>query len=271
MPKPRENLKCNLCSKSVGDDQQGLLCDKCNTWKHRECISMPQRVYVQLSKTNDPWYCDDCKGKKQDKGTAKDVSLADIMDKLNDMEKKYDKVFQRLKEQEEINVKLETELKEIKQVLNKRDQKELMKNVVIQGVPVQPNENLKVIVKKIADHLGTQIDGSITAFRLGEGNQNCPPIKVVFEEQKDKNMLITSKKKLTLTSKDVGFMDNNKIYINHDLTKVNLKLMSAARIFKKDNNYKYLWLSTGNIFLRKDDKSKVIVLENEEQLREGQV
>jgi hypothetical protein len=40
-------------------------------------------------------------------------------------------------------------------------------------------------------------------------------------------------------------------------------LFKEARDYKKLNNYKYAWTSEGRIFIRKDDTSKVIPVDND--------
>ena len=65
---------------------------------------------------------------------------------------------------------------------------------------------------------------------------------------------------------DLGYTKENKIFLNHELTKTNFDLFMAARSFKKDHNYKFLWMGNGNILLRKDEHSKVILVEKKSQL-----
>jgi hypothetical protein len=47
--------------------------------------------------------------------------------------------------------------------------------------------------------------------------------------------------------------ENNSIYINESLTPTNRKLHAEVRKFKQENNYKYVWVKGGNIYLRKAD------------------
>lgn len=65
----------------------------------------------------------------------------------------------------------------------------------------------------------------------------------------------------------IRYNSNNKVFLNHDLTKSNLELYKAARIFKNENSYKFIWVTNGNIMLRKDENSKVVIIESIEQLK----
>ncbi|KAL3290575.1 hypothetical protein HHI36_024095, partial [Cryptolaemus montrouzieri] len=54
----------------------------------------------------------------------------------------------KLNEQVKINEYLKDEILEFKDQINKTEQKELVNNIVIYGIPSEKKENLKVKVKK---------------------------------------------------------------------------------------------------------------------------
>ncbi len=159
---------------------------------------------------------------------------------------------------------MQAELISIKKQLNKKEQHELVNNVIIQGIPFKEGENMQNLIEKIGEKLDVPVgNNGLTAYRLGrDPSKNCP-IKVCFERAGVNEQMFKSKKRYELNTKDLGYMENNRIYLNHDLTKRNVKLFTMARAFKKDHDYKYLWMSDGTIFLRKDDRSKVIVVDSE--------
>lgn len=74
---------------------------------------------------------------------------------------------------------------------------------------------------------------------------------MIFDDKLTKIKLLKSKKNLRYTK-------NNKVFLNLELTKTNLDIYMDARAFKKDKNYKFLWIGDGNIFLRKDKNSIII-------------
>lgn len=270
---PKSIVICDICNKTVHDDHQALLCDKCNIWKHRECLSMSQRAYTKLSKSTDIWWCNTCDNTRDAPNNSqaasqakKNYTLADVMAKLEEMDEKYKSLFSKYNEQVRVNEKLQEELSQIKQQLNRNAQKDLKNNLLVQGVPYKDHENIPAIINKIGTYLDVPIDSKFTAFRLGKDNDKNNAIKVIFEDESTKIKLLKSKKKFEIKSTDLGFTRDNKIFLNHELTRTNLDIYMAARAFKKDRNYKFLWIGDGNIFLRKDEHSKVLLIKEKSQL-----
>lgn len=232
---------------------------------------MSTRAYEQISKSTQPWYCETCKKaeKNQPNTSGGMITLEDVMDKLNKMETKYDALMGKYNEQVAINEKLQTDITKIKAQLNKQEQLNLRNNVIIQGIPQKQNENLTDILKKIAEKLEVQNINKFSAYRIGNdsGNNEYKPIKVEFGDENIKLKIMKSKNRFHLTSRDLGYNENKKVYLNHDLTPTNLELYRAARIHKKNKDYKFLWINNGNILMRKDEHSRVILVQDLEQLK----
>lgn len=102
---------------------------------------------------------------------------------------------------------------------NKNEQKALKNNLLVQVVPQKENENLPEIINKIGTYLGVKNDSKYTAFRLGKDNTKHNVIKVIFEDETTKTNFLKSKKKFEMKSTDVGYTKENKIFLNHELTK----------------------------------------------------
>jgi len=66
---------------------------------------------------------------------------------------------------------------------------------------------------------------------------------------------------------DIGIQDPRPIFLNHDLTKYNADLFKIAREFKNNNNFKFIWIKKGSIFLRENDTSKIIRVDEENDLK----
>ncbi|CAG4933533.1 unnamed protein product [Colias eurytheme] len=58
----------------------------------------------------------------------------------------------------------------------------------------------------------------------------------------------------------------SSVHINEHLTPTNKQLLKKARDIKFNLNYTYLWIRDCKIFLRKNDKSKVVRIANESDL-----
>lgn len=264
---------CQICRKTVLDNDEALLCDRCEKWCHRNCLNMSKTSFKKHEKSKSEWLCPKCLGNNSrdiiNNQTKKDAyTIGDIMEKLTEMDKKYTKLLERYEEQTIINRELREELQLIKRTLNTREQHELNNNIVIQGVPRKENEKVEEIVEKIAKTLNV-INNADKMYRLGSGSGNtAAPIKVIFKNADDKKKWMLAKKSKEVTTAVFGLNNNpTPIYINHDLTKQNLILFKAAKQFKKDNNYKYVWINNGKILLRQTDTSKTILIEDESDLK----
>lgn len=269
-----ESELCDICSKIVADNDDGLLCEECLIWKHRACLQMAKKTYDKISKSNEKWICNGCKNRNNaanpatTRVTGNDYTLADVMAKLNEMDNKYQTLFVRYTEQVQINDQFKAELKQIKSQLNVMEQRELNNNIIIHGIPYQKNESVNETIKKVGKQLDLTIaDQQFTAMRIGRiETKNCP-IRVTLANEELKTKIMKSPKKLKLDTGNIGFAAGGKIFINHDLTKSNLELHKAAREFKVQNQYKYLWIQKGKIMLRKDDTSRIILVEDKEDLK----
>ena len=125
-----EDEICNLCKVQVEDEEDGLLCEGCWIWKHRICLAMSEKTYIKLNKSDAIWYCSTgCKTKVKTKRTqgkpnnkTDGHTLADVMDKLNRMEDRYNELLDKYKEQIAINTKLNNEVMQLKGRLDKLEQ-----------------------------------------------------------------------------------------------------------------------------------------------------
>lgn len=261
---------CGICKKLVRDNEQALCCDICERWNHRACLNMAKTTFLRYEKNADAeWKCEACKDKKQ-KNKKDGYTIGDIMAKLNEMDNRYNKLFQKYEEQIKINEQLREEVQDIRKQLNTKEQQELNNNAIIQGIPYKENENLDVIVDKLASKLSIPKIPINKIYRLGSRREDrSAPIRIIFRSEEDKKKWMVAKKTKTLTTSDIGgYADiRETIYINHDLTKYNVELFKKAKQYKTENNYKYLWINNGKILLRKDDNSKVTLIETHNDIK----
>ena len=54
------DANCPTCRIDVLEGVDGLLCEKCYTWSHRECLLMPIDEYNALNASEDSWFCVTC-------------------------------------------------------------------------------------------------------------------------------------------------------------------------------------------------------------------
>ena len=53
--------------KIVGNNENGIQCDICNLWYHRECLKLSEEEYrIQRRNEMSKWFCEKCIGEIQD-------------------------------------------------------------------------------------------------------------------------------------------------------------------------------------------------------------
>ena len=154
-------------------------------------------------------------------------------------------------------------------------------NVEIQGVPACENENVEIVAMKVLKKVDPRIErhqlGKIRRLRTTdagtnlekkEGKRMFNPILVTFKSRDQKVKIMKEKKKLF--NADLNDIKAERVYINENLSKTSRNLLYLARRFQKEKGWKYAWSSSGTILLRKDEKSKVIVINSVEDIEKLQ-
>ena len=154
-------------------------------------------------------------------------------------------------------------------------------NVEIQGVPASENENVEMVAMKVLKKVDPRLErhhmGKIRRLRTieaisnqekKEGKRAYNPILVNFKSREQKIKVMKEKKKLY--GADFSDIKAERVYINENLTKSSRNLLYLARRFQKEKGWKYAWSSSGTILLRKDEKSKVNVINSVEDIEKLQ-
>ena len=48
---------CNICEKSVSDNDDAIQCDICQAWMYLKCNKLSHIDYKYLQRSSDPWFC----------------------------------------------------------------------------------------------------------------------------------------------------------------------------------------------------------------------
>lgn len=115
-------------------------------------------------------------------------------------------------------------------------------------------------------------------FRLKGRNdkENSPPIIVELGStilktdllKKTKEFNIKNKSKLQAKHLGLTFSEDTPIYLSEQLTAKGARLFFLSRDLVKSKQYKYCWTAFGKVFVRKDDASKIILIQNEAQVHQ---
>ncbi|KAF6204506.1 hypothetical protein GE061_002848 [Apolygus lucorum] len=199
--------------------------------------------------------------------------IADIKSELRDLNAtietvkgKYDATNKRVSELEEKVNSMEQQLKG--------------NCVEIVGLPNAGNEqnpeNVLALVCALFKAIGMDVSEKEISYRQRPpAHVNMPGVIIVeFVRKIDKNELFVTLRRLTapLTTRvlDKKIVEPTNIYINHSLTYNNRKLLKFAKDFKKEHNYRFVWMKNGRVYLKEKDErtSPAILVSSGEVLRD---
>ncbi|KAF6212291.1 hypothetical protein GE061_012813 [Apolygus lucorum] len=154
--------------------------------------------------------------------------------------------------------KCQSDIEEMKTKSNELEQQTRENIIEIVGVPSSPNEDLIDIMKKIGVGINLVVkDEMVSDIYRTRPNMNLPGIIIVeFVRKIDKRALLLAAKSKELTTHLIGLQTdqpNSKIYINNSLTYINRRLLKAAKDFKNEHNYRFVWVKNGKIMLKKSE------------------
>lgn len=172
---------------------------------------------------------------------------------------------------------------ELANTVRQLEQAALSLDTVIKGVvEVEKNDDdlrsmLSVLFNTI--NCGQLLDDIVAVRRLGRiSTDNEPAVRkprsilVTFKSTESKIKLLTAKKKVKITCADIlmngtPIADKKKeIFIDERLSKVNSDLFYEARQAKSAGFWKYAWVRGGNVYVKKEQDSKAIMVTSKAQL-----
>ncbi len=145
-------------------------------------------------------------------------------------------------------------------------------NVLISGIPILQNENVREIVRSMADSMGIPVqehDLDIV-HRLPERNGSSVII-AKLNSRELKNAIIRSAKRTKLNSSFLKLQqegENTPVYCEEHLVAENKKILMKAKQLKKQGSLKHVWVRDCAVRIRVTDVSRAIVVTSEEQLNE---
>lgn len=293
-------MQCSVCLVNITRvTKPGLQCSgKCAKYFHDKCANLSSEQFDVIAKTNLTWYCDACKPKGGRKSiiiprsvetpktshstdflmspaSAPEITNNQLFDKINgifsqrfdDLNKKIEELIEenkKLKEVNKTNMKttavLETKVDQLDAELSIIKQRDFKNDLFVSGIPKGESINLnELIIKTIAL---LNIDEEITeqhfssVYKIGSDDKTISAIVSLKDEAIKLKILKAAKS---------GRAKN--IFFNQRLTYYNSQLLKSSTKFRKENNYKYLWVSDGKILIKKDDDSKTINIKTQTFLR----
>lgn len=194
-------------------------------------------------------------------------------DKIDDFLAEMGSIREKQKKLEDENEALKMKVKSMTIAMEDLDQYSRNKNIQIDGVPEEKGENLRELVMDIGKKVDVDLDAKEidVIHRIpskNEKNTRSSPIVVQFTTRQLREKILAGVRKSKITTKDLKKTGEERIvYVNEHLTRAKKQIMFEGRKLKFEKGYKFLWSRNGKIMIRKDEQSKVIELQNLEDLR----
>lgn len=172
----------------------------------------------------------------------------------------------RIEELEKTCVEYKQQLDSLSWKLDDSEQKNRTNNVQIDGIPLVKNENLFEVTLKLVSSLNVEITKSditnVTRVRTANPKKIKPIICRIKNPVLVANILkAVRKNKPTLAIlglNNENYNNSDPIYINEHLTVTRKQLFFKTKQFKIKNNFEFLWVKNGKIFLKKNANSETI-------------
>ncbi|KAJ2948124.1 hypothetical protein O0L34_g9925 [Tuta absoluta] len=205
------------------------------------------------------------------------TSLKFINDQYEDMKKQVQALHKESQQKTDYIISLEKKINDIQQ--NTRTS-----SVEIRNIPYKDNEKTTDLLKVVAN-VASAVDVQLSptnirdVYRLPGKPGTTKPIVAEFSTVQTKQNLLSATRKFNknrnatdkLNTEAVGIPGpKNPIYVAEYLPGSTRKLFYLTKEFAKLNNYKFYWASNGNVFLRKNEGDRQILVKSEKMLLELQ-
>ncbi|KAL0859559.1 hypothetical protein ABMA27_010701 [Loxostege sticticalis] len=156
-------------------------------------------------------------------------------------------------------------------------------SIELKNVPRKQNECRSDLMNMITNLAKTvKVDmcsrdiKDIFRLKTRKESEKTPPIIIELSSTLIKTDLLkktkefNSKNKTKLQAKHLGLTikEDTPVFISELLTAKGARLHFLSRDLVKSKKYKYCWTSFGKVFVRKDDNSKIILIQSESQIHD---
>ncbi|KAG6439132.1 hypothetical protein O3G_MSEX000512 [Manduca sexta] len=230
--------------------------------------SMKNSVSEQLSKINDIV-------------TSFQQSLSFFNDMYEEMKTDIKEKTTKILEIEKENNMLKTSISDISRRMNLMEQHARSNNIELQCVPEHRSENLVNTVLQLSRVIHCDVKDSeilhCTRVAKRDTKSNRPrSILIKFNSPRTRDSFLAAsikfnktnpKDKLSSSHLGIGADNPVPIYVVEHLSMENKAIHAAARIRSKELGYKFTWVRNGRIFMKKDELSEAILINNIDKLK----
>jgi len=156
------------------------------------------------------------------------------------------------------NKYLSSEVSSLKLKIDNIEQFNLNKYIDITEIPQTTNENCSEIVKQIGLKTNTTINVIETKRIYINNSKNSSIIIAKLETTEIKRTLIRNSNIFKLSANNIlsTWANEIELYVNERLTKDRRTIFGQARRTGKDKQFKFIWVSNGDILIKKNESSK---------------
>jgi hypothetical protein len=255
----QKNWKCEKCSCEPTD-----MLNKTFINRDQGNVSVIEAISALRNDMNKRW---DANDKKQD-SMQRDLNsfiseIKNLNVKVNQVTEKTNRIDDKVQQLTAEKCKIQQELTAAKKEINDLQKQTRKNNIVISGIPVQPNgTNVFPILKKIADLLKLtyyQTDINAAHWLPARGGEpRSQPIVVSFVSRLVKNeWLLARRHKQILKAKeiDINFPDAI-VFLNEQLTQETRIIFNTARSMMKEKKMASVWTNDGHVMVRRSPTSR---------------
>lgn len=168
-------------------------------------------------------------------------------------------------------LKSSNDLHSLQQEVNNLEQYIRRDCLEIRGIPEQDNETVDMtndLVQRVGEMIGVLVEekdisishrlsvGRNRSMTNGSRPRGPKSVIVKFANRQTRDDYYRARLHLrSKSTEDLGFQNQNKIFIVESLTQRNKELFNRCLNFKREKGYKYIWTQMGKIYLRKDTES----------------
>lgn len=208
--------------------------------------------------------------------------ICEMKESMNFINHKYETIIQdngdtrdKLRQLQEENGSMQSKIDDLTSRVNQLEQNSRMTNIEIQCMPEKKDENLLNLVIELGKTINCNISEDNLAHytriaKLKKDSVRPRSIIVQFNSSKKRDQYLAAAIKYNklnpndkLNSSHAGLPGpKSPIFICEHLSATNKALHAAARQAAKDKGYKYVWVRSGRVYMRKTEHSEYKIIRN---------
>lgn len=277
----KNKIICGQCNLQILESDDSIQCDCCEKIFHPKCTKLNKKEFQKLLKNDSLVYnchlCDKTEstiGNDLSEINAKLNQLDEINKTMKFMSSQYDDILKgvlnnkkKIENLQKENKVLKEEINNLKSSVKFLNDSRVKNDCVISGVELSDASVAAVdVVLEIAEKIGSKISENQIdeAFFVGkarsdkakkDGKKEKKSIVVKFTNQTGKRNFMSEK--LKLKEKD----DLKGVYINDYMSRETMELFNYAKSTKAVG-YSFVFHQGNRIFVKKNDKSRKILIKN---------